>query len=252
MRTTLLNYEWQFLLQLVTRIHYCKTYEETCDLINQQLPTLIPCYEVAFFRINKEKGQTNISNMLFYDKNREPFHFPAFTSDAYPNWAEYIMSPHSNIFRQSDLISQKKWESSRVYNEIWKKQNIYWGLMMSLVYHDHPLVLIGLFREKESNDFSDRDIFILRQLTSALEMKFNNLLENNISVPQEKILSHAILKYNLTKREAEIVSLLYEGTSNEDICAKLFITKATLNKHIANIYAKTQVKNRVQLIKLFS
>lgn len=47
----------------------------------------------------------------------------------------------------------------------------------------------------------------------------------------------------LTKRESEIMALLVEGYSYKMIAAKCFVSYATVNKHISNIYSKLQVNS---------
>ena len=37
MRSSLFDYEWQFLTQMITRIHYTASYEELCRLLLQSL-----------------------------------------------------------------------------------------------------------------------------------------------------------------------------------------------------------------------
>jgi len=64
-------------------------------------------------------------------------------------------------------------------------------------------------------------------------------------------LSRAAASYGLTKRETEIVYLICGGKGSEEICEKLYITSATLSKHLSNIYGKTKVRNRTQLFGLF-
>ena len=58
-------------------------------------------------------------------------------------------------------------------------------------------------------------------------------------------------RYGLTKREIEVGVLLCRGMSSQEITVSLFISKSTLDKHIYNIYRKTGVKNRTQLVRLF-
>lgn len=48
---------------------------------------------------------------------------------------------------------------------------------------------------------------------------------------------------SLTKREKEILHLLVEGYSYKMIAEKCFISYATVNKHISNIYGKLQVNS---------
>mgnify|MGYP001024427090 CR=1 FL=1 len=57
--------------------------------------------------------------------------------------------------------------------------------------------------------------------------------------------------YGLTAREGEIVRLLIEGRTNEDIAAQLFISNHTVKNHVHNVYKKLGIGNRVQLIQRF-
>ncbi|MCU7378091.1 LuxR C-terminal-related transcriptional regulator [Clostridiales Family XIII bacterium ASD5510] len=54
----------------------------------------------------------------------------------------------------------------------------------------------------------------------------------------------------LTSREKEILELIVQGYSNEEIAEKLFITVSTTKKHVYNIFSKYDVNNRMSLIKL--
>lgn len=55
----------------------------------------------------------------------------------------------------------------------------------------------------------------------------------------------------LTKREQEILTLLAEGLKNQDIADKLFISAATVKKHVENIYNKLQLHSRVELVNWY-
>ncbi|MFB9275690.1 LuxR C-terminal-related transcriptional regulator [Cohnella cellulosilytica] len=54
----------------------------------------------------------------------------------------------------------------------------------------------------------------------------------------------------LSRREREVVELLIQGRSNLEIANALFLSEATVKKHISNIYGKLQVKKRAQLLHL--
>lgn len=110
----------------------------------------------------------------------------------YPSWSEFIMSADSTVFRQSDLISTAKWEHTHVYREIWAPINGYWGLMMSVIYNDHPLILLGLYREKSKGDFIDRDVYIMNLLKPALEIKLYSLLEDQPCFSHPGLLQRSI------------------------------------------------------------
>lgn len=58
------------------------------------------------------------------------------------------------------------------------------------------------------------------------------------------------LKYEISRREAEIIREIQAGKSNRAIADTLFITLQTVKDHIHRIFTKTGVSNRVQLINL--
>ncbi len=53
----------------------------------------------------------------------------------------------------------------------------------------------------------------------------------------------------LTKRELEVLSLVIEGRSSKDVADALYVSKRTVDFHLANIYDKLQVSNRVQAFR---
>ncbi|MDO8588712.1 MAG: helix-turn-helix transcriptional regulator [Armatimonadota bacterium] len=54
---------------------------------------------------------------------------------------------------------------------------------------------------------------------------------------------------NLTKREIEVLSLVLEGKSSREVATALFCSKRTVDFHLARIYEKLQVTNRVQAMR---
>jgi len=53
----------------------------------------------------------------------------------------------------------------------------------------------------------------------------------------------------LTKREIEVLTLVIEGRSSKEVADKLFVSKRTVDFHLANIYEKLKVSNRVQAFR---
>ncbi len=53
----------------------------------------------------------------------------------------------------------------------------------------------------------------------------------------------------LTPRECEILKLMSEGLPNKTIAARLSISERTVTTHVANIYSKLHVNNRVSAIQ---
>ncbi|WP_341531024.1 helix-turn-helix transcriptional regulator [Nostoc sp. UHCC 0302] len=54
---------------------------------------------------------------------------------------------------------------------------------------------------------------------------------------------------SLSDRELQIIDLVAAGLTNQEIAAKLEISKRTVDNHISNILTKTQTENRVALVR---
>jgi DNA-binding NarL/FixJ family response regulator len=56
-------------------------------------------------------------------------------------------------------------------------------------------------------------------------------------------------QFNITKRENEILQLIFDGLKNREIAEKLNIAERTVEFHKQNIYLKLEVSNSVDLYK---
>jgi hypothetical protein len=54
---------------------------------------------------------------------------------------------------------------------------------------------------------------------------------------------------SLSDRELQIIDLVATGLTNQEIAAKLEISKRTVDNHISNILSKTKTDNRVALVR---
>ncbi len=53
----------------------------------------------------------------------------------------------------------------------------------------------------------------------------------------------------LTKREIEVLQLVLEGRSSKEVATSLCCSKRTVDFHLARIYDKLEVSNRVQAMR---
>lgn len=65
---------------------------------------------------------------------------------------------------------------------------------------------------------------------------------------KEELLDDFAERYKLTGREREVLEKACRGLNNPDIAESLFISEYTVKRHMNNIFQKTEVKNRYELI----
>jgi NarL family two-component system response regulator LiaR len=58
-----------------------------------------------------------------------------------------------------------------------------------------------------------------------------------------------VSQFELSKRELEILGLLSQGLSNQEIATQLFVSLSTVKTHIQNIFEKLDVKRRTQAVE---
>lgn len=97
------------------------------------------------------------------------------------------------------------------------------------------------------NIIKNKNMFVNESLNNNSNDSKNTENENNAI---KKELKEGII--NLTKREKQILSYLLSGKTNKEVALILDISLNTVNNHVANIYDKSSVKNRVELVNKFS
>jgi DNA-binding CsgD family transcriptional regulator len=58
-----------------------------------------------------------------------------------------------------------------------------------------------------------------------------------------------VSQLELSKRELEILNLLAQGHSNQEIASKLFVSLSTVKTHNQNLFEKLDVKRRIQAVE---
>jgi len=114
-------------------------------------------------------------------------------------------------------------------------------LMVSFLY-----LFFNLKRKNQDLELEQKNSEIQKYL-----LKINSL-ENKVLADEgkpETDLDEKLKDLELTKRERDVLKLVMEGHSNEEISQKMFISKNTVKSHVKNIYNKLDVKNRIQAVK---
>ncbi|EMG37495.1 CheY-like receiver domain and an HTH DNA-binding domain containing response regulator [Desulfocurvibacter africanus PCS] len=118
----------------------------------------------------------------------------------------------------------------------------------------------GLDIERQALERGVRGIFrqnqplklLMRGITAVLEGELwysrraisERLRQNQLTQASPKRASAG--KEMLSAREREVLLLIAQGLSNDEVGDKLCISLSTVKKHLCNIYAKLKISNRIQ------
>jgi DNA-binding NarL/FixJ family response regulator len=81
---------------------------------------------------------------------------------------------------------------------------------------------------------------------------YNDISGFLIIVSRAKDIDHLKALYKITCRELEVIRQLAVGKTNKEISGFLKISERTIDAHVANIYSKLLIKNRIELINFLS
>lgn len=76
-----------------------------------------------------------------------------------------------------------------------------------------------------------------------------NVYINQLTEAEKQQLETERLKLGLSNRESEVLQLMAEGLSNQEIAERLFLSLATVKTHSSNLFLKLDVKRRTQAVE---
>ena len=122
-----------------------------------------------------------------------------------------------------------------------------------------PVIMITALNEEQKEisglKFGADDYVVKHFILPNLLARIEALLRR--STWQKEKVSNVDLKFvqegeiePLTAREKEILKMVSQGASNNDIAQKLFVREVTVKTHLNSIFKKLKVKNRTQAVLL--
>jgi DNA-binding CsgD family transcriptional regulator len=127
--------------------------------------------------------------------------------------------------------------------------------MPSLLFEDifGSITIIFEFASRNPLPLKLFPVYYLMVYLFLLYHGFRNVIrERKAGRGAHAVTDEFIKRFAITAREKEIILLTAEGASNKQIGEKLFISAATVRNHLHNIFEKTGVANRVELLRLAS
>ena len=149
--------------------------------------------------------------------------------------------------RLSDVISWRQYRETAIYREYFLPGGVDHMLDLALRVGRGRQRSILLCRERGEGDFSERDREVLEALRPHLlareaRAELHRRIDATVDARTNGDPPHPWGP--LTPREREIVHLVGLGRTNAQIAAELWVTPATVKKHLENVYEKLGVGNR--------
>ncbi len=147
---------------------------------------------------------------------------------------------------------QKIQELAKVKNEIQQKaktnyKRFMFSILISLLVIAGLVYFVFLIRKNKDLEIQQMNTELQNYLLKIEELKNKSKVKtsdfNELSIVKK------LDEYELSKREKEVLKYLSQGLSNSEIAKKMFVSNNTIKTHISHIYAKLDVKNRIQAIK---
>ena len=109
---------------------------------------------------------------------------------------------------------------------------------------------------------TERNLFVklhelfdaVRPVSTSMQINLNICVKDYADamfVINDKINNPSIIKPKLSVREIEILGMIMQGNTNQEIAAKLFISYETVKSHRKNILEKTGARNTAALINYY-
>ncbi len=112
------------------------------------------------------------------------------------------------------------------------------SILLSLFFPSIKLLMYGVY-------FLAFSISVM----TFLFMEFVRLAREG-SIGKKVLVLEDLAPYHITEREYVVIQLVSDGLTNKEIAANLGISANTVNNHVANIFSKTKVRSRIDLLNL--
>ncbi len=238
--------DWIVLNDIIYLIYSTKDTEEMQRLFLERIRKEIS-YDAADFFLADCEDQNKLSQGVTVGMRSDS----ALKYDELDYNRDIRCSGRSMVYRSSDTIPDERRINTPYYDKVYRANDLHYSLQMMIGYEGRFLGLITLYRKKSGGDFDYYDIFTLDVLKDHISLSISKRFSAE-KLSEVFDVDGFVLKYSLTKREAEVLRHIIRRQDNVSISKELVISMNTLKKHERNIYKKCGVKSRMQLFKLLS
>lgn len=215
----------------------------------QRMQLVIPFSYGSIFMVEHTNGSLSLTDPCCYPPSFEKTEREYLKLESIDHTDWFIHASESMVIRESDLLKDRQRLSSPIYQKLYLHYNIYDTLQMSIAWGNEVMAVLTLYRTREDGLFTGDDLFWMQTLKKHIQYAFyvhtleKRDREKTDAVPQ------LVDVYHLTRRETDVLEMVFEEYGNPEIAQRLRITEHTLQKHLQNIYRKFQVSARWELLK---
>ena len=216
--------------EIIYRIHACRTLEEFRPTLLAQVKLIIPYTYASLIAIQTDP---ETGELIHRDPYCKPQNFREVENawlgridKAYTAWLSH--APESMVVRDSEILSGDKRFSAASYRELYTAYHVHDCMQMNITYAGQAMGRLALYRTRGDGLFTDQEAFYLRALANHIDLACWTCKQNEDNQPkQTRSLEEIIRTYDLTRREGEVLGLVFQDWNNEEILAKLTISKNT-------------------------
>jgi DNA-binding CsgD family transcriptional regulator len=165
--------------------------------------------------------------------------------EEHPLLRRYLAHPdHMAPLRISDCMSDRKWRSSGLYSELFVPLGARHQLAI-VVSTPTMMSARGWVINRSARDFNDADVTLARALQPMLALLDRIYRPGIVPKTEDARRDEARQRAGLTCRELDVITLVADGLSGQQIARLRRISVRTVRKHLENIYAKLESHDRL-------
>ena len=176
--------------------------------------------------------------------------YPAFAALAHENplIQRFSTTSEGRPYRFSDVVTMEQLQATALYREVYEPLGIRHQIAFTL-----PAVpgrIVGIALSRGDPDFTEAERDLLDRARPYLIQTYRNAAAFGAqraaarTEPTAAQLADGLTRAGLTRRQADVVSLVALGASNREAAARLEISERTVEKHLQRAFATLGVRTR--------
>jgi DNA-binding CsgD family transcriptional regulator len=209
-----------------------------------RLRELIPCTEIGYNEVDAETGELRV---MIMDPADSPFPgiIEAFSRSAHQH---PVIRHHTETGEQSaraisDFLTEDEFHELDIYKDVYARLGA--EDQISFILPSPPDLVVGVAMNRAERGFSSEERELIELVRPHLSQAFRDA---QLRQDGDPLSTARLSSLGLTEREAEVMRLVVDGRSANEVADELVISIHTARNHIANAYGKLGVRNRASAV----